>query len=469
MISKKIAKEILNLALSTGADFAELFIEKTNSTNIVLENGKVDTVGSGEISGIGIRILKDLQSVYGHTNDLSKNSLAQLARDLSKSFSGDKIKTVDNFKSKKIKKINQSSESYKDVSLGEIINVLKDVSHNILDYDKKIVRVTNGFTIRMQDVEIYNSDGLIAKDHREYGRLFINSVASLDNKIETRFDGPGSQKGWSYFKNQLSLKWLAKNHARKLILMLSARECPSGKFPVIIGNGWGGVIFHEACGHQLEATSVAKKLSVFSDSHNQKIANECVTAYDDGTIADEWGSSNMDDEGNPTNKNLLIENGILKGYLVDPFGSRRMNNFKQNGCSRRQSYKYEPTSRMSNTYIAPGKFTPEEIIENTKFAIYAVSFNGGSVNPATGEFNFGCSEAYLVKNGKIVEPLRGATLIGKATEILKHIDMVGNDLALGQGMCGSASGSIPVNVGQPTIRIDEIIVGGRGGNINEFK
>ena len=251
--------------------------------------------------------------------------------------------------------------------------------------------------------------------------------------------------------------------------MLGAKECPSGTFPVIIGNGWGGVIFHEACGHQLEASSVAKKLSVFSNSYNTKIANPIVSAYDDGTIPNEWGSNNIDDEGQPCKKNLLISKGVLKGYLIDPFNARRMPGFKPNGCSRRQSYKFEPTSRMTNTYIAPGESTPDEIIKNTKLAIYAVSFNGGSVNPATGEFNFGCSEAYLVRDGKIVMPLRGATLIGKATEILKHIDMVGNDVGLGQGMCGASSGSIPVNVGQPTIRIDEIVVGGRGGNIDELK
>lgn len=234
------------------------------------------------------------------------------------------------------------------------------------------------------------------------------------------------------------------------------------------GNESGGVIFHEACGHQLEATSVAKGLSVFTNAFNTQIANPIVSAYDDGTIPNEWGSNNIDDEGYPNKKNLLIDHGILKGYLVDPFNAHRMEGFKPNGCSRRQSYKYEPTSRMTNTYIAAGESTKDEIIQNTKLAIYAVSFNGGSVNPATGEFNFGCSEAYLVKDGKVVMPLRGATLIGKATEILKHIDMVGNDVAFGQGMCGSVSGSIPVNVGQPTIRIDEIIVGGRGGNIDEL-
>ena len=302
---------------------------------------------------------------------------------------------------------------------------------------------------------------------RECGRLALSSIATENGKIETRFDGPGDQGGWEFFTEKLNLDELANNHAKKLILMLGAKECPSGKFPVVIGNGWGGVIFHEACGHQLEATSVAKGLSVFSGKKGTQIANPIVSAYDDGSLPNEWGSNSLDDEGHIPQKNELIKDGILTGYLIDDFNGRRMGE-KGNGASRRQSYKFEPTSRMSNTYIAPGTSTPEEIIKSTKLALYAVSFNGGSVDPSTGDFNFGCSEAYIIKDGKILCPVRGATLVGNAKEILKHIDMVGNDLAFGQGMCGSVSGSIPVNVGQPTIRVDEIMVGGRGGSINEF-
>ena len=469
MLSKKLAKDILNTCLLTGGDFAEIFYEEHYHSNFSLEGDKVETAGDSLETGVGIRILKDLRSVYGHTNDLSKKNLLTLASNLSKSFEGKQIKKVETLKNKNFKKVNKPIESYKDLNKKEVISTLKKCEKIICNYDPRIVRIITGFLADWQDVTIFNSDGFIYKDHREHGRLLLNSIASENGKIETRFDGPGTQKGWEFFTKELNLEELSKNHAKKLILMLGAKECPSGTFPVIIGSGWGGVIFHEACGHQLEASSVAKKLSVFSDSFNTQIANPIVSAYDDGTIPNEWGSNNIDDEGQPCQKNLLIDHGILKGYLIDPFNARRMKGFKPNGCSRRQSYKYEPTSRMSNTYIEKGESTPEEIIKNTKLAIYAVSFNGGSVNPATGEFNFGCSEAYLVRDGNIVMPLRGATLIGKATEILKHIDMVGNDVGLGQGMCGADSGSIPVNVGQPTIRIDEIIVGGRGGSIDELK
>jgi len=468
MLNKSLVIEVLNNALLSGADFCEVYYEEATKKFIQVENLKTHDYNKGMQSGVGIRVIKGLRSVYGHTNDVSKESLLKLSLDLSKSFEGTKIKTVDDLVLQKIKRVNKKINPYLSVKDDDIIDLLKNTSSKIYGTDERIVKFDCAFLIEVKDITIYNSDNKMFKDHREHGRLILQSVAFKDGKIETRFDAPGTQKGFEYFTQELDVDSLAKNHKEKLLLMLEAKECPSGKFPVVIGNGWGGVIFHEACGHQLEATSVAKKISVYSDLYNKKIGNECVTAYDDGTMANEWGSNNIDDEGYPTKKNLLIEKGILKGYLVDPFGSRRMEGFKPTGCSRRESYKYEPTSRMSNTYIANGKSTKEEIIKATKLGIYAVSFNGGSVDPSTGDFNFGCSEAYLIKDGKIDMPLRGATLIGKATEILNHIDMVANDLALGQGNCGSSSGYVQTNVGQPTIRVDEITVGGRGGNINEL-
>lgn len=468
MLNKKLALEVINLAASTGADFVEIFYEDTYTSSVSLENGKVDNVANGNTNGVGLRLLKGNRSVYGSTNDLSKKGLLTLAINLSKSFSGERVlNELTDFETLKIKNISPVKKSLKEVTTQEKIDFLQIPNTLIREKDPRIVRVTTGLSFTITDTAIFNSKGKFIPDHKEYGRLVLLSIASENGKIESRFDGPGAQGGWEYFTEKLNVRSLAEENASKLIMMLGAKECPSGKFPVIIGNGWGGVIFHEACGHQLEATSVAKGLSVFSGKKGEKIANDIVSAYDDATIPNEWGSYNVDDEGNVPTRNALIENGVLVGYLVDDFNGRRMNE-KGNGACRRQNYKFEPTSRMGNTYIANGKSTREEIIANTKLALYAVSFNGGSVNPATGDFNFGCSEAYIVKDGKILEPVRGATLVGNAKEILKHIDMVANDCAFGQGMCGSLSGSIPVNVGQPTIRIDEIVVGGRGGSIDEF-
>ena len=468
MISKTLAISVLNAALSTGADFAELFWEDTITRGVTVENGKVENLSSSEISGVGLRILRGLSSVYGHTNDVSRSALMRLANDLAASFDGERQVTVNDLTLKHVRRVHKKIRSYSDVSEEEMIALLKKTDSIIGAADSRIVRRTCSFNCNTRNILICNSRGEKYTDHRELGRLALMSVASENGKLETRFDGPGTRKGFEYFTDELDTEALAKHHAEKLILMLGARECPSGKLPVIIGNGWGGVIFHEACGHQMEATSAAKGLSVYAPLYGQKIGSELVTAYDDGTIPNAWGSNNMDDEGEPTKKNKLIDKGVLCSYLVDPFNARRMEGHAPNGCSRRQNYKFEPTSRMSNTFIAPGKSTKEEIIAATKLAVYAVSFNGGSVNPSTGEFNFGCSEAYLVKDGRITEPLRGATLIGKATEVLHEVDMVGNDLELGQGMCGSASGSVETNVGQPTVRFKELIVGGRGGSIDEL-
>src|SRR5699024_2936874 len=287
------------------------------------------------------------------------------------------------------------------------------------------------------------------------------SIASDGSDMQTGHYGPGAHQGFEFIEN-LDLEYYAKESARIAKTMLHADPAPSGKFPVIIDNEFGGVIFHEACGHGLEATAIAKNNSVFAGKVGEKVASDLVTYIDDGTIPNEWGSLNMDDEGEKIRKNVLIENGILKGYLIDKLNGRRMG-MESTGSSRRESYRYSPTSRMTNTYIAPGKSTPEEIIKNTQHGIYAKYMGGGSVNPATGDYNFAVMEAYLVENGEICQPLKGATLIGNGAKTLQKVDMVGNNLAHGAGMCGSKSGSLPVNVGQPTIRVSEITVGGTKG------
>jgi TldD protein len=262
------------------------------------------------------------------------------------------------------------------------------------------------------------------------------------------------------FVEGLDMEKLGRDTAHTAVTMLKADLCPSGRMPVIIDNGFGGVIFHEACGHSLEATSVAKKASVFADKLGQKIASDVVTAIDDGTQPNDWGSLNIDDEGALTQKNVLIENGILKSYLVDYLNGLKMG-MPSTGSGRRESYKYAPTSRMTNTYIANGTEKKEAIIGDTEYGLYCKQMGGGSVQPSTGEFNFAVLEGYMVRNGKIAEPVRGATLIGKGSEVLLDIDRVADNMTQAQGMCGSLSGSVPTNVGQPLIRVKQMTVGGR--------
>ena len=464
MINKNQAIRILNAGLKTGADYAEIYIEEKDNFSVVVENGKVENSGIRHSYGAGIRLLNKLQSVYGYTNEVNEKSLIKLIENLSNSFHDKQVLSVDKLATKKAKNISLIENSFSNVDDKTIVDYLKKGDEAMKKVDQRIVRREVSFVYSISRIQLINTKGFNHIDYKERGRCGVMCLAADQGKIETGFEGPGASAGFEFFLNNVDIKELCKNVGEKTIMMLEAKECPSGKMPVVIGNGFGGTLFHEACGHPLEASAVSKNLSVFSGKIGQQIASPILSAIDDGTIPNGWGSNNIDDEGNKTEKTLLIENGILKDYLIDDFNGRRMNR-KGNGACRRQSYKYEPTSRMSNTYICAGKSTPEEIIAATKFGLYAKSLAGGQVNPVTGEFNFGCSEAYLIRDGKICEPVRGASVIGTGQEILMKIDMIGNDLERAQGMCGAASGFIPVDVGQPTIRVSEMTVGGNGGEI----
>lgn len=464
MLNKAQGLRILQKGLATGADYAEIFIEDKTSQNIIVENGKVETSSITRAYGAGVRLLKNYQSVYGYTNEVNEKSITKLIESLSKSFHEKPCVFLDNLTKKTAKSLSKSEIPFSKVSDEEIIKYLKSGDEIMAKFDKRIVRTNASLSHQHSNIQIINSKGFIILDEKERGRCAISCVAADNGKIETAFEGPGASAGFEFFLKEVNIKEIAHKVASNAIMMLEAKECPSGRMPVIIGNGFGGTLFHEACGHPLEASAVSKNLSVFTNKLGQQIASPVVSAIDDGTIPNGWGSNNIDDEGNPTQKTLLIQNGILKNYLIDDFNGRRMG-MKGNGACRRQSYRFEPTSRMSNTFICNGNSTPEEIIKATKFGLYAVSLAGGSVNPVTGEFNFGCSVAYIVRDGKVCEPVRGASIIGTGQDVLMKIDMVGNDLKRAQGMCGAASGYCPVDVGQPTIRVSEMTVGGNGGEI----
>jgi TldD protein len=323
---------------------------------------------------------------------------------------------------------------------------IRQVSGTLLDVDHRILVAT--------------SEGLYTQDRQIRTRLVISAVSEMDGQTQTGAFAPGRKMGLEMF-DTIDPKAVGLRAATQAVTMAGAGYCPARVMPVAIENGFGGVIFHEACGHSLEASSVAYGRSQYTtDKLGQQIANPKVTAIDDGTIPNAWGSVNIDDEGRPGQKNVLIEKGILKSYMIDGFNARRMG-MAPTGSGRRQSYSYVPTSRMTNTFIAPGEDKNEDIIKSIEFGLYAKDMGGGSVNPVTGEFNFSVSEGYLIRNGEICEPVRGASLVGKGSEILHNIDMVGNNLDHGQGMCGSSSGSVPTSVGQPLIRVSSITVGGR--------
>ena len=463
MISKKLANELLVLATEDGADFAELYFEDVVGQTTVMENGKIEERTSTNNYGVGIRILKDLQSAYAYTSDLSKKNLIELATNLSKAFQVKRVLSVPELKKVRIRKdLNATEKPLENVSVKEKIALMKEVNDIMAAYDKRIVRTNVYFSDMVKKVTIFNTLGRIVEDERRRGRLYMIAIASENGRFETSGEGPGASDGFEFFTDKIKVKELALETAKGAITLLGAVECPSGKMPVVIGNGFGGVIFHEACGHPFEASAISKKLSVFWDKLGKQVANPIVNAVDDGTIKNAWGSTNVDDEGFPTERTQLIKDGVLVNFMVDQFNGRRMNT-PQNGNSRRQNYKFEPTSRMTNTFIENGPHTVEEIIAATPYWLYAKKMGGGSVNPATGEFNFTVSEGYMIRDGKIAEAVKGAALVGKGDEILPRIDMIANDLSRAQGMCGAASGSIPTDVGQPTLRVTEITVGGRRG------
>ena len=459
MLSKEIAQQVLGRCLVTGGDFAEIFEEDTIDNSINILNGKVENSIGGRSYGIGIRIFKGLKSVYAYTNNNSLHSLLQTAEKAALALGELKEDISITLYEKETINIHPTIYLPSAVEADKKIGVMKIAYDAAKSYHSEITQVSVGYGDKEQNILIANTDGLYTEDKRVRTRLFINAVASANGENQTGTEGPGRRAGIEMFK-YIDPEYYGRQAARSAHTMLHAKNCPAGKMTVAIDNGFGGVIFHEACGHSLEATSVAKGNSVFTGKLGEQIASTKVTAIDDGTIPNAWGSLNIDDEGTPTQKNVLIENGILKSYMIDKLNARRIG-MKVTGSGRRQSYKYAPTSRMTNTYIANGDNTPEEIIASISDGLYAKKMGGGSVNPVTGEFNFAVSEGYLVKNGEIQEPVRGASLIGKGSEILMNIDMVGNNMTQGQGMCGSSSGSIPTNVGQPMIRVSEITVGGR--------
>ncbi len=460
MLSREIASQVLSKCLITGGDFAEIFEEDTISNSIGLIDSKVEKALGGRSYGIGIRIFKGFKSVYAYTNDNSIQSLLDTAYKAALALGNlkeEKTIVLDN--SIKYKNMHPIKLYPNSINYEKKIKVMKDAYKSAKDYSEYISQVNVTYLDKDQKILIANTEGLYIEDERVRTRLAISAVASKYNENQIGFEGPGKAMGFEMFE-EVDPQYYGKEAARTAHTMIHAKNCPAGKMTVAIDNGFGGVIFHEACGHSLEATSVAKGNSVFSGRLGEQIASTKVTAIDDGTLSNHWGSSNIDDEGNPTQKNILIENGMLKSYMIDKLNGRRMN-MTPTGSSRRQSYKYAPTSRMTNTYIASGEDKSEDIIKSIDNGLYAKKMGGGSVNPVTGEFNFAVAEGYLVKNGEIKEAVRGASLIGKGSDILMNIDMVSDNLKQAQGMCGSSSGSIPTNVGQPMIRVKEITVGGR--------
>ena len=462
MLDRSIARDVLNAALSTGGDFAEIFMEDRRENALLLQSNRLESVNSGRAHGAGIRVYTGFTAVYAYTNDTDREGLLRCAKAAASAVREQKsgLVTVKPFHTPEIKNIHTIRMSPSDTQTRKKADVLRAANAAAREAGDKISQVVCAYRDSEQDVCICNSDGLYVTDRRTYSRLSCQAIASNGAENQTAHEAPGAHRGFEYFIDAIDPAKVGRDVGKAAVMMLSAPVCPAGVMPVAIAGGFGGVIFHEACGHSLEATSVALDLSEFCGKLGQQIASPIVSAVDDGTMPGEWGSENVDDEGTPTSRLVLIENGILKNYMIDRLNGLRMG-MAPTGSARRESYAYAPTSRMRNTYICPGSDNDAEIIASMGDGLYAAKLGGGSVNPVTGEFNFAVNEGYLVKNGKIDTPVRGASLIGKGGEVLMKIDRVGKGMSLAQGICGSISGGVPVGLGQPMIRVSSMTVGGR--------
>lgn len=459
MISTKVINKVLHKASATGADFAELFAEDRYDSRLSCNDNKIKQSVVGRDYGAGVRVFNGQTVIYAYTNDLTQAGLLRAAEAVSHAMPGHgNTRPIDLCRTE-VQTLHPVTIPCTSVDRETKIGFVRSANEAARNYDTRISQADISYAESMQHILVANSEGVLVEDDRHYTRISVRAIASSGTEKQTGSVSPGAHAGYEFIR-ALDPSKQGKEAGRIAVTMLTADYAPSGKLPVVIDNGFGGVIFHEACGHALETTSVAKNASIFAGKMGQRIANSAVTAIDDGTIPNAWGSENVDDEGTPTRKTVLIKDGVLTSYMVDRMGSIKTG-YEATGNGRRQSYRFAPASRMRNTYIAPGRNGLEDLLNSVDYGIYAKKMGGGSVQPGTGDFNFAVAEGYVIRDGQVCEPVRGATLIGNGAETLMRISMVADNLDFGQGMCGSVSGSLPANVGQAAVRVDEIVVGGR--------
>lgn len=457
LISKSVAQNVIDAGLSQGADFCEIYAEESLAHKMLLKSSQTEYL-SGKDTGIGIRLFYDDQELYTHTNLLDEKSLVQAVKNLTLLKKRPRKRAAlgeDPFQSSFTQAF---PHKYKENNLEHKKNLLQKMDKELRKTSSHVSQCI--FTLKglLKTVQVVNSEGVFIVDIRPMNYFNVFCIAEHQGKKEMGYQALGLTGTNDFFKEE-NIKKAVLQSGQMALNNLTAEEAPAGAFPVIINKGFGGVIFHEACGHGMETTSVAEKLSVFSDKIGQKIAEPCVSAYDDGTLKDEYGFLNRDDEGNQAQKTTLIEKGVLKNYMTDKLGSKKTN-YQITGSARRENYKYPPTSRMRNTYIAAGSSSVENMIKDIDYGLFAETLGGGSVTPGTGSYNFAVTSGRLIKKGKLDKYVKGASLIGSGLDTLSKITKVGKDLELSPGHCGSISGWVPVTVGQPPILVSKLTVGG---------
>ncbi|MGK5084311.1 TldD/PmbA family protein [Bdellovibrionota bacterium FG-1] len=457
--------EILGRALGQGGALAELFFEQTVSTRVFYEAGRVDRIMDGTDRGVGLRVVFDGRSVYGYTTNLTQAALMTLAEALSAA-----VQAKDSQPFRKIIEWGKPRQPVGEIGgyrverpastldLGAKIEFAKSADRGAREELPGARQVTAVLLDTHRKILVINSDGLVSPDSKYYLHCMVQVVGEKDGRVETAYESDGGYVGVEFFE-KVPPESIGRESARRVKILLEAKPAPAGTMPVVISAEAGGTMIHEAVGHGLEADLACNGLSVYGGKIGQTVASPLISVLDDGTMPAKRGSFAYDDEGTPSKKTTLIENGVLKGYLVDKLSAMKFD-LMATGNGRRESFRHKPIVRMTNTYIAPGKDDPRKILQDTKYGIFVKAMGGGQVNTVTGDFVFAVTEGYLIEDGKLGAPIRGATLVGNGPKVLAIVDRVGTDLGFATGTCGKDGQGAPVTDAQPTIRIPELTVGG---------
>lgn len=463
VLDSALLQKIIKRALSHGGDYADVFIEHRKTTAIQLEDDRIEKVITGSVAGIGVRLIFDRKTAYAYSNDFSGTALLDLAGTISKAASGKGIPgRGGNIAIDLRRKTPETTFLIKKpsggVPMSSKIGLVKKGNEVARAYDGRIKQVNVVYSDSVQKIAVFTSEGCLAEDERTYTTGMVRVIASDGGTIQTGYESAGGLTGYELFDDH-PMDAIALKAATRAVMMLKARRAPGGRMPVIISSEAGGTMIHEAIGHGLEADLAQYGLSVYSKKIGEQVASSVITVIDDATIPNKRGSFCFDDEGTPSQRNVLVKDGILAGYMYDKY-SARIDGTSSTGNGRRGSYESKPIPRMTNTLIAPGTLTPDEVIGSVAGGLLVKKMGGGQVNTVTGDFVFEVQEGYLIESGGIGELVRGATLIGNGPEVLKSIDMVASDLGFSIGTCGKDGQGVPVSDAMPTLRIPDIVVGG---------
>jgi TldD protein len=459
VLDEDVIQRVLGTALRTGGDFAEVYAEDRRSSTARLDDGRVEELTSGRDRGAGIRVVAGDTTGYAHTADLSEDGLRTAAEAAAAVARGGSSSRTVRLERADVGSAGRVDRLPADVGKAERVDLLGRADRAARAEGGSIRQVSCRVADGRKRVLIANSDGLLASDDRVRTLFAVSAVAAGDTGMQTGYESAGYTIGWELF-DRIDVEELARRAARQALTKLEARPAPTGLLPVVIAAGGGGVLFHEACGHGLEADHIHKGASVFTGRLGERVASAGVTLVDDGTMPDEWGHLAIDDEGTPAGRNVLIEDGVLTDYMWDFLRSRKEGR-PRSGNGRRESYQHLPMVRMTNTYLLAGDDDPDDIVASTERGVFVKALNGGQVNTATGDFVFGMREAYLIENGVVTAPIRDGNLIGNGPDVLTRIDAVGRDFAMGgPGTCGKDGQGVPVGFGVPTLRVTELTVGG---------